>query len=146
MVRSIWHSHARKKPSLLIAVEHAHISQRKQRRNALLFQMMVQKALSAKSLSDAQGATILTGWIKVLPLFLIVIPGMISRVMYKDEVRGQTVSSRTLTISDSGFNLYFEFLGWLRRPCDLWSCLPKPRELLQHRVSPTCSRHHAGRS
>ena len=29
-------------------------------------QMMVQKALSAKSLSDAQGATILTGWIKVL--------------------------------------------------------------------------------
>ena len=31
-------------------------------------QMMVQKALSAKSLSDAQGATILTGWIKVLLL------------------------------------------------------------------------------
>ena len=49
-------------------------------------QMMVQKALSAKSLSDAQGATILTGWIKVLPMFLIVIPGMISRVLYPDEV------------------------------------------------------------
>ena len=49
-------------------------------------QMMVQKALSAKSLSDAQGATILTGWIKVLPVFLIVIPGMISRVLYPDEV------------------------------------------------------------
>ncbi len=26
--------------------------------------MMVQKALSAKSISDAQGATIFTGWIK----------------------------------------------------------------------------------
>ena len=48
--------------------------------------MMVQKALSAKSLSHAQGATILTGWIKVLPMFLIVIPGMISRVLYPDEV------------------------------------------------------------
>ena len=49
-------------------------------------QMMVQKALSAKSLSHAQGATLLTGWIKVLPLFLIVVPGMISRVLYPDEV------------------------------------------------------------
>ena len=49
--------------------------------------MMVQKALSAKSLADAQGATILTGWIKVLPMFLIVVPGMISRVLYPDEVR-----------------------------------------------------------
>jgi len=48
--------------------------------------MMVQKALSAKSLSDAQGATILTGWIKVLPMFLIIIPGMISRVLYPDTV------------------------------------------------------------
>merc|ERR1712001_276689 len=47
---------------------------------------MVQKALSAKSLSDAQGATILTGWIKVLPMFLIVVPGMISRVLYPDTV------------------------------------------------------------
>ena len=28
-------------------------------------QMMVQKALSARSISDAQGATIFTGWIKV---------------------------------------------------------------------------------
>ena len=53
-------------------------------------QMMVQKALSAKSLSDAQGATILTGWIKVLPMFLIVIPGMISRVLYPDEVHMET--------------------------------------------------------
>ena len=49
-------------------------------------QMMVQKALSARSLSDAQGATILTGWIKTLPMFLIVVPGMISRVLYPDEV------------------------------------------------------------
>ena len=49
-------------------------------------QIMVQKALSAKSLNHAQGATILCGWIKVLPLFLIVIPGMISRVLYPDEI------------------------------------------------------------
>ena len=47
---------------------------------------MVQKALSARSLTDAQGATILTGWIKVLPMFLIVVPGMISRVLFPNEV------------------------------------------------------------
>ena len=49
-------------------------------------QIMVQKTLSAKSLSHAQGATLLCGWIKVLPLFLIVIPGMISRVLYPNEI------------------------------------------------------------
>ena len=54
--------------------------------NFTRLQIMVQKALSAKSLTHAQGATILTGWIKVLPLFLIVIPGMISRVLYPNEV------------------------------------------------------------
>ena len=49
-------------------------------------QMMVQKVLAARSLSDAQGGTILTGWIKILPIFLIVVPGMISRVLYPDTV------------------------------------------------------------
>ena len=52
----------------------------------LILQIMVQKALSARSLTDAQGATILTGWIKVLPMFLIVVPGMISRVLFPNEV------------------------------------------------------------
>ncbi|CAM1323932.1 SLC5A3 (predicted) [Pycnogonum litorale] len=49
-------------------------------------QMMVQRALSAKSLSHAQGATLLAGYVKMLPLFIMVIPGMISRVLYKDRV------------------------------------------------------------
>ena len=64
--------------------------------------MMVQKALSAKSLSDAQGATILTGWIKILPVFLIVVPGMISRVLYPDEVRcGKVIIRSCLALSSS---------------------------------------------
>lgn len=49
-------------------------------------QMMVQRALAAKSLSHAQGGTIFTGYLKFLPVFLIVIPGMISRVLFTDEV------------------------------------------------------------
>ena len=49
-------------------------------------QMMVQRTLSAKSLSHAQGATIFAGYLKILPLFIMVMPGMISRVLYPDLV------------------------------------------------------------
>ncbi|XP_037089850.1 sodium/glucose cotransporter 5-like [Pollicipes pollicipes] len=49
-------------------------------------QMMVQRALSAKSLSHAQGATLMAGYIKILPVFIMVLPGMISRVLFPDEV------------------------------------------------------------
>lgn len=45
-------------------------------------QMMVQRTLAARSLSHAQGATLFAGYLKLLPHFLIVIPGMISRVLF----------------------------------------------------------------
>ena len=47
-----------------------------------LLQMMVQRVLAAKDLSNAQGGCMFCGWIKVLPLFAMVMPGMISRVLY----------------------------------------------------------------
>ena len=75
--------------------------------------MMVQKALSAKSLSDAQGATILTGWIKVLPMFLIIIPGMISRVLYPDTVCNKLELSKSSSL--------FVIVGWLCGP----GCVPR---------------------
>ncbi|KAI2809155.1 Sodium/myo-inositol cotransporter [Blomia tropicalis] len=49
-------------------------------------QMMVQRLLAAKSLSHAQGGALFAGYLKILPLFLIVIPGMISRILYVDQV------------------------------------------------------------
>ncbi|CAH8531185.1 unnamed protein product [Schistosoma rodhaini] len=49
-------------------------------------QMMVQRTLAAKSLSHAQGATLMTGLIKQIPIFIMVIPGMISRVLYPNEI------------------------------------------------------------
>lgn len=48
--------------------------------------MMVQRLLAAKSLSHAQGGALLAGYLKILPMFLIIIPGMISRILYTDEV------------------------------------------------------------
>ncbi|KAK4311168.1 hypothetical protein Pmani_017311 [Petrolisthes manimaculis] len=49
-------------------------------------QMMVQRVMAARSLSHAKGGTIFAGYAKLLPLFMIIIPGMISRVLYPDEV------------------------------------------------------------
>lgn len=45
-------------------------------------QMIVQRALAAKNLSHAKGACVLAGYLKILPFFLIIVPGMISRVLF----------------------------------------------------------------
>uniref|UniRef100_A0A5F8H6V7 Low affinity sodium-glucose cotransporter-like n=1 Tax=Monodelphis domestica TaxID=13616 RepID=A0A5F8H6V7_MONDO len=49
-------------------------------------QVMVQRCLSGKSLSHVKAGCILCGCLKLLPLFLMVMPGMISRILYPDEV------------------------------------------------------------
>uniref|UniRef100_A0A8C3TU20 Solute carrier family 5 member 9 n=1 Tax=Catharus ustulatus TaxID=91951 RepID=A0A8C3TU20_CATUS len=49
-------------------------------------QVMVQRALSAKNLSHAKGGSVFAGHLKTLPMFFIVMPGMISRALFPDEV------------------------------------------------------------
>lgn len=49
-------------------------------------QMMVQRVLAARTISHARGGTLLAGYLKILPLFMIIIPGMISRTLYPDIV------------------------------------------------------------
>ncbi|XP_034386735.1 sodium/glucose cotransporter 4 isoform X2 [Cyclopterus lumpus] len=49
-------------------------------------QVIVQRSLSAKSLSHAKGGSVLGGYLKLLPMFFIVLPGMISRSLFPDEV------------------------------------------------------------
>ncbi|NXD22766.1 SC5A9 protein, partial [Spelaeornis formosus] len=49
-------------------------------------QVMVQRSLSAKNLSHAKGGSLLAGYLKILPMFFLVMPGMISRALYPDEV------------------------------------------------------------
>ncbi|XP_047304541.1 sodium/glucose cotransporter 4 isoform X3 [Homo sapiens] len=48
--------------------------------------VIVQRSLSAKSLSHAKGGSVLGGYLKILPMFFIVMPGMISRALFPDEV------------------------------------------------------------
>ncbi|CAF0937199.1 unnamed protein product [Didymodactylos carnosus] len=49
-------------------------------------QMMVQRVLAAKTLSHARGGTLLAGYLKILPLFMIILPGMISRSLFPNTV------------------------------------------------------------
>ncbi|XP_066131912.1 sodium/myo-inositol cotransporter 2 [Saccopteryx bilineata] len=49
-------------------------------------QVIVQRSLAAKNLSHAKGGSLMAAYLKVLPLFMMVFPGMISRVLYPDQV------------------------------------------------------------
>ncbi|XP_062444645.1 sodium/mannose cotransporter SLC5A10 isoform X2 [Rhea pennata] len=49
-------------------------------------QVIVQRSLSAKSLNHAKAGSILASYLKMLPLFIIIMPGMISRILYPDAV------------------------------------------------------------
>ncbi|XP_060062618.1 sodium/mannose cotransporter SLC5A10-like [Ylistrum balloti] len=49
-------------------------------------QVIVQRALAAKNIAHARGASIMAGFLKFLPLFLIIMPGMISRVLFPESV------------------------------------------------------------
>ncbi|XP_026539002.1 sodium/glucose cotransporter 5 [Notechis scutatus] len=49
-------------------------------------QVIVQRSLSARSLNHAKAASILASYLKMLPMIVIVMPGMISRILYPDAV------------------------------------------------------------
>nr|XP_022320872.1 sodium/glucose cotransporter 5-like [Crassostrea virginica] len=49
-------------------------------------QVIVQRTLAAKNIGHARAASLMAGYLKFLPLFLIIMPGMISRVLFPDTV------------------------------------------------------------
>uniref|UniRef100_A0A3Q3MK72 Sodium/myo-inositol cotransporter n=1 Tax=Mastacembelus armatus TaxID=205130 RepID=A0A3Q3MK72_9TELE len=49
-------------------------------------QVIVQRVLAAKNIAHAKGSTLMAGFLKLLPMFVIVIPGMISRILFTDEI------------------------------------------------------------
>ncbi|XP_034380388.1 solute carrier family 5 member 4B-like isoform X1 [Arvicanthis niloticus] len=49
-------------------------------------QVIVQLCLSGKNMSHVKAACIMCGYLKLLPMFLMVMPGMISRILYTDKV------------------------------------------------------------
>ncbi|XP_068575190.1 sodium/myo-inositol cotransporter 2 isoform X1 [Cebidichthys violaceus] len=49
-------------------------------------QVIVQRSLAAKTLTHAKGGSLMTAYLKFLPFFVIMLPGMISRILYTDDV------------------------------------------------------------
>lgn len=49
-------------------------------------QVIVQRSLSAINLSHAKAGTILCAWLKLTPLYLLVVPGMAARVLFPDQI------------------------------------------------------------
>lgn len=49
-------------------------------------QVIVQRVLAAKNIAHAKCSTLMAGFLKILPMFVIVIPGMISRILFADEI------------------------------------------------------------
>ncbi|KAM9344104.1 sodium/myo-inositol cotransporter isoform 1-T2 [Pholidichthys leucotaenia] len=49
-------------------------------------QVIVQRVLAAKNIAHAKCSTLMAGILKILPMFVIVIPGMISRILFADEI------------------------------------------------------------
>ncbi|XP_027879602.1 sodium/myo-inositol cotransporter [Xiphophorus couchianus] len=49
-------------------------------------QVIVQRVLAAKNIAHAKCSTLMAGLLKILPMFVIVIPGMISRILFADEI------------------------------------------------------------
>jgi len=45
-------------------------------------QMIVQRTLAAPSISEARRATMLAGFLKILPLFILVLPGLAGRILF----------------------------------------------------------------
>lgn len=51
-------------------------------------QVIVQRCLSAKNMSHVKAGCTLCGYLKLLPMFLMVMPGMISRILYTGNSSG----------------------------------------------------------
>uniref|UniRef100_A0AC11CN55 Solute carrier family 5 member 4 n=1 Tax=Ovis aries TaxID=9940 RepID=A0AC11CN55_SHEEP len=49
-------------------------------------QVIVQRCLSGKNMSHVKAACITCGYLKLLPMFLMVMPGMISRILFTEKV------------------------------------------------------------
>ncbi|GAB5576287.1 sodium/myo-inositol cotransporter [Prionailurus iriomotensis] len=44
------------------------------------------RVLAAKNIAHAKGSTLMAGFLKLLPMFIIVVPGMISRILFADDI------------------------------------------------------------
>ncbi len=61
-------------------------------------QVIVQRVLSAKDIAHAKRGTVLAGFLKILPVFMLVVPGMIARALYPQEMAADSNSAFPLLV------------------------------------------------
>ena len=77
------------KPSPIRHFRGPHLHRRASARHLVLVYRSndVQRVLGAKSEEDARGGALSVGFLKILPVFVLVLPGLIARSLYPD-IRG----------------------------------------------------------
>jgi solute:Na+ symporter, SSS family len=61
-------------------------------------QVIVQRALAAKDEGHAKAGTVLAGFLKILPVFMLVIPGVVARALYPAEMATDSNSAFPLLV------------------------------------------------
>jgi len=49
-------------------------------------QVMVQRVLASKSVATGQQACVMAGWLKILPMYIMVLPGLVAAALYPKEI------------------------------------------------------------
>lgn len=65
-------------------------------------QMIVQRSLAAKNIDNAQRGTIFAGFLKILPVFILVLPGLAGRILYPDIAPNQIYATMVNTLLPVG--------------------------------------------
>lgn len=76
----------------------------------VILQVIVQRSLAAKTLTHAKGGSLLTAYLKVLPFFVIMLPGMISRILYTGTFMIWWCSAETVLHTDNTIPELLHFL------------------------------------
>ena len=62
-------------------------------------QHIVQRVLAARNIQDARRGTILAGYLKILPVFIFVLPGIIAAALYQDVRSGMADSAYPILVT-----------------------------------------------
>jgi SSS family solute:Na+ symporter len=62
-------------------------------------QVIVQRVLSARDEGHAKAGTIFAGFLKILPVFMLVLPGIIAYALYKDQLKTPDFAYPTLVLN-----------------------------------------------
>jgi SSS family solute:Na+ symporter len=62
-------------------------------------QVIVQRALAAKDVGNARAGTVVAGFLKILPVFILIVPGMTARVLYPAEMIQDSNSAFPIMVS-----------------------------------------------